>query len=183
MRLRATLVMICLFSLTQVQAQEQEFRKIESDHFDNLYQVSDSLYRSEQPSKKGFRELEALGIKTVINFRRRKDDTRKAKRTELQLERIPLKASELLESNDLLEALRLMHQAEKPMLIHCWQGSDRTGVLTAAYRVVVENWPKEKAIEEFRYPPFGYHEDWYPNLVGLILNLDTEQLRRELGID
>ena len=69
------------------------------------------------------------------------------------------------------------------MLIHCWAGSDRTGVMTAVYRVVIEDWPKEKAIEELRYPDFGYHEKWYPNLVDLIRDLDVAKVKRELGID
>ena len=182
MRLLFSVLAICFLSWGHLHAQEQDFRKIESKHFKNLFQINDSIYRSEQPSKKGFRELEALGVKTIINFRRMKDDVRKTKGTDLHLERIPLKASTLKES-DILEVLRIIHKAEKPILIHCWHGSDRTGVISAAYRVVFDNWPKEKAIEEFRYPEFGYHEKWYPYLVDLIMDLDTEKMKRELGIN
>jgi hypothetical protein len=35
-------------------------QKIDSNHFKRLYQINDSIYRSEQPSKKGFKELEEL---------------------------------------------------------------------------------------------------------------------------
>lgn len=181
MRILFLTMALCSVSLGQLCSQEQDFQKIESKHFRNLYQINDSFYRSEQPSKRGFKELEELGVKTVINFRRKKDDTRKAKGRQFQLERIPLKASELQES-DILEVLRLIHEAEKPVLIHCWRGSDRTGVMSAAYRVVFDNWSKERAIEEFRYPKFDYHEKWYPNLVDIIMNLDTENIRKELGI-
>lgn len=163
-------------------AQTQDFQKVESKYFKNLYQVNDSLYRSEQPNRRGIKELEAAGIKSIITFRRKKDDTRKAKGTSLQLESIPLKASELTEAK-ITEVLRVIHEAPKPVLIHCWAGSDRTGVMTAAYRVIFENWPKEKAIEEMRFPDFGYHEKWYPNLVDLIRDMDVDKVKRELGIE
>lgn len=182
MRSLFLVLVISSFGLGHLHAQEQNFRKIESKHFKNLFQINDSLYRSEQPNRKGFKELEASGVKTIINFRRMKDDARKVKGTHLHLERIPLKAAKLKES-DILEVLRLIHKAEKPVLIHCWRGSDRTGVMIAAYRVVFDNWPKEKAIEEFRYPEFGYHENWYPNLIDLIRDLDTEKMKRELGLN
>ncbi len=176
------IAVVCLVGLGNLHAQEQEFQKIESKYFKNLYKVSDSLYRSEQPNKRGFRELEKAGVKTVINFRRDVDDARKVKKTGLLTERIPLKASEMTESH-IIEVLQLIHKSPKPVLIHCWHGSDRTGIMTAAYRVVFEGWPKEKAVKEFRYPDFGYHEKWYPNLVDLIMDLDTEKIRRELGIN
>ena len=35
----------------------------------NLYKVSDDLYRSGQPTAAGLRNLEAMGIKTVLNLR------------------------------------------------------------------------------------------------------------------
>ena len=171
-----------LVSLGHLQAQTQEFEKIESKYFKNLYKVNDSLYRSDQPKRRGFKELEAAGVKSVITFRRLKGDTKKAKGTNLELTNIPLKAKELTEEK-IIETLKVIYEAPKPVLIHCWAGSDRTGVMTAVYRVVIEDWPKEKAIEELRYPDFGYHEKWYPNLVDLIRDLDVAKVKRELGID
>lgn len=35
----------------------------------NLHRLTDYLYRSEQPTAVGFRNLEKLGIRTVINLR------------------------------------------------------------------------------------------------------------------
>ncbi|TPN88912.1 dual specificity protein phosphatase family protein [Aquimarina algicola] len=136
---------------------------------------------SEQPSKKEFYRLEDFGIKTILNFRRLKDDAKKAKGTQLQLEHLPLKAAEINEK-DIITGLQIINTAQKPILIHCWHGSDRTGVMTAAYRIVFENWSKEDAIKEFRRPEFGYHEKWYPNLVDLLNDLDVTKIRDELGL-
>lgn len=175
-------VPICFLSLGFLVAQQQDSRKIESRYFKNLFQISDSIFRSEQPSKKGFRELETMGIKTIINLRRLKDDTKKAKGTDLVLKKIPLRAAKIVEG-DIINVLDMIHTSEKPVLIHCWHGSDRTGVIMAAYRVVFENWDKEKAIQEFRRKEFGYHENWYPNLLDLIRNLNPESIRKEMEIN
>lgn len=182
MRSVALMILFSLAGVAGLFAQEQSFKKIDSEYFKNLYQLNESVYRSEQPSKKGFRELEAAGVKTVFNFRRMKDDARKVKGTELKTVRIPLKGSELTEAK-IVEVLKQINEAEKPVLIHCFHGSDRTGVISAAYRVVFEGWSKERAVEEMRYPPFGYHEKWYPFLIDRIMELDTEKIRKELGLD
>ena len=114
-------------------SQDTPAEKVESDLFKRLYKVSDSVYRSEQPSKKGFVELEKKGFKTILNLRRVKDDKHKARKTDLILKHIRLESKELSE-DDLIYALRVIKNAQKPILIHCWHGSDRTGATTAAYR-------------------------------------------------
>ncbi len=149
--------------------------------FKRFFQLNDSVYRSEQPNKKEFKTLEAYGVKTVLNLRRLKADDKKAKHTELHLEKLSLKSAEMTEKH-IIEALRILKDAEKPVLIHCWHGSDRTGIISAAYRIVVENWSKDKAIAEFRKPVFGYHENWYPNLIALLEQLNVAEIRQTLGL-
>lgn len=160
---------------------ERDYIEIESKYFNNLYSISDSIYRSEQPSKKGFKELEKAKIKTIINLRRLRDDNKKAKDTNLKLEHIPLATKHITE-HDIIKVLKLVKNAEKPVLIHCWHGSDRTGVMVAAYRIVIENWTKEDAVEEFMVPEFGYHKNKYPNLLALLKNLDVENIRNQVHI-
>lgn len=125
--------------------------------------------------------MEALGINTSITFRRNKDDLKKARGTGLKLVHIPLKTSELTE-DDLIKALRAIKVAKKPVLVHCWHGSDRTGAIMAAYRVVFENWSKKDAISELRRPELGYHENWYPNVIDLISDLNERQIAKDLGL-
>ena len=43
------------------------------------------------------------------------------------------------------ELIRVMQQAPKPMLIHCWGGADRTGLASALYLYAVEGEPPEQA--------------------------------------
>ncbi|MBD0777921.1 dual specificity protein phosphatase family protein [Maribacter sp. ANRC-HE7] len=162
-------------------AQESDAQKIDSRNFKNLYRLNDSLYRSEQPSKKGFKYLESLDVKTVLNLRRSDKNGRKADGTSLQLVNLPLKAGKLTEDQIIL-ALKAIQGAEGPVLVHCWHGSDRTGAIIAAYRIVFENWTKEKAIAELRNKFFGYHEKMYPNVVTLLQNLNIGRIKKDLGI-
>ncbi len=174
-------ILCCLYGFTLAFSQGSALEEVPSKNFKRLYKLNDSVYRSEQPTKKGFGELEAMGIKTVVNFRRKVDDTKRAKGTELKLERIPLKASELTEAH-LLEVLRLISESEKPVLFHCWHGSDRTGAIAAAYRIVIENWTKAEAIAEMRKKELSHHEKRYPNVVELLNELDVVAMRTALGM-
>jgi predicted protein tyrosine phosphatase len=55
------------------------------------------------------------------------------------------------------EAYALMNSLElpRPLLVHCREGVDRTGVVCAYYRVVAEGWSPAAAIEEML--SIGFH--------------------------
>lgn len=165
-----------------VNGQNAENLKFNSKHFDNLFAISDSVYRSDQPNRKAFKALESYGFKTIINFRRLRNDKRKAQNTNLHLVHLPMRTAELTEL-EVVEALQAIYNAEKPVLLHCWHGSDRTGVVVASYRMVFENWTKEAAISEFRHSDFGYHENWYPNLLQILENMDVEAVRQQFEFE
>ncbi|MEN8190310.1 MAG: hypothetical protein ABFS19_10720 [Thermodesulfobacteriota bacterium] len=60
------------------------------------------------------------------------------------------------------------------ILVHCWYGSDRTGVTIAAYRIIFNNWSKSEALDEMINGGYGYHEKIFPGLVQLVENLDVK---------
>ena len=66
--------------------------------------------------------------------------------------------------------------ARVPVFVHCSHGADRTGAMTAAYRVVVQGWDKEEAIREMIQGGFGYHTLW-DNLPATIRKLDVPALK------
>jgi protein tyrosine/serine phosphatase len=176
------IILICtLFYSFVAQSQEDMALLVKSTNFKRLYRISDELYRSEQPSRKGFKELESIGIKTILNLRRSKFDDRKARDLDFDLKNIKLKAK-LINEDDLINALKVIRDSKKPILIHCWHGSDRTGVLIAAYRIIFNNWSKSDAIEEFRRQEFNYHEKWYPNLIDLLNDLNVNRIQTELDL-
>jgi rhodanese/phosphatase family protein len=46
--------------------------------------------------------------------------------------------------------------ARQPVFIHCRNGSDRTGTAIAVYRVAVEGWSREEAIDEMVQGGYGF---------------------------
>lgn len=155
--------------------------KINLPGMDNLYKLSDSVYRSEQPGSNEMKELEKYGIRTVLNLRNYHSDDDEAEGTRLVLERIPMKAGKV-SYDHILKAMQILRDSPKPVLIHCLHGSDRTGCMVASYRIVFQNWTKEDAIKELRNPAFGYHETWFPNISETIRLMDVDKLRKDLGL-
>jgi len=149
---------------------------------DNLYLVDQGVYRSEQPEKRGFSELSNLGLKEVLNLREYHSDDDEAEKTTLRLHRIKINTGDISEQQ-VIAALKIIKDRKGPIVVHCWHGSDRTGTVIASYRVIFNNWSKEKAIDELRNGGYGYHARIYPNIVTLINNLNVTKIKTELGIN
>ena len=147
----------------------------------NLHQVSTNLFRSSQPDKADTATLLSLGIRSIINLREHHDDKNVKALGPFQLQSVEMDAGEVTPSQ-LLQALRCIRDAPKPVLVHCWHGSDRTGVVVAAYRMVFQGWSAAEAIDEMKSGEFGYHARTYPNLVELLQTVDAAQWRKDLGL-
>lgn len=145
----------------------------------NLYQVSEELYRSAQPTAEGFKELEKFGIKSVIDLRGGKYDQKYMAGTNLKYFPLPSKASQVKEE-DLLKFLKIVSNPEDgPYLVHCHYGADRTGLFVAVYRLVIQNWSKEEAIREMQQGGFGFNNT-YTNIVKYLQVFDPEKFRQAL---
>ena len=153
--------------------------KIDLPGCGNLYKVSDTLYRGEQPTDEGFKELEKLGIKTVVNLRSLHSDRDKLEDTSLAYEHIRMEAWDP-EQEEIEAFLKIATDPDKqPVFVHCQHGADRTGTMVAVYRIVVEDWSKKKAINEMRNGPFGFHEI-FSGLPKFIKELDTKALQEKI---
>jgi protein tyrosine phosphatase (PTP) superfamily phosphohydrolase (DUF442 family) len=148
----------------------------------NLHQVSPDLFRSSQPDAKDVKALKALGVQSVINLRDHHDDRRIKGFDAFRLGRVEMNAGKV-KPEELLEALRLVRDAPKPALVHCWHGSDRTGVVVAAYRMIFQGWSREAAKDEFVNGEFGYHARIYPNLLTLLDSIDAAEWRQVLELE
>lgn len=149
--------------------------------FQNLHRVSDSVFRSEQPSKTGIKSIENLGVKSVLCLRNIKGDGFLKKKSKLIFYRKRINAWTMTE-NELIATLQLLEQSKKPVLVHCVHGSDRTGTVIAAYHIVFENWTKEAAIKEMLDPIYGFHAN-FQNLVRLLENLNVEKMKKQLNVE
>lgn len=147
----------------------------------NLHRVNDGYYRGAQPSAEGMAELSRLGIKTVINLRAVTSDRSKLGTLPLGYEHISFKAWHA-EDEDVVRFLKLATDPEKqPIFVHCQHGADRTGTMTAVYRIVVQGWSKDEAIAEMTGGGFGFHAIW-KNLITYVRELDVEKIRSAAGL-
>ncbi len=148
----------------------------------NLYRVSEHLYRSAQPGVDGLVSAEALGIETVLSLQLLNMDSAlsEASQVNLTYAHVPMIPSSVTQE-DVLKALRVIRDSKGPVLVHCLHGSDRTGTVTAMYRVVFQNWTKEAAKAEMLEERFGYHEE-FANLLTLIDSIDVEAFREALAL-
>lgn len=148
---------------------------------ENFYTINSKVYRSEQPDDDEFTELEKFGIKEVLNLRHYHSDKDNAENTNLILHHIKTDAGSI-NDKQILKALRIIKNAKGPILIHCWHGSDRTGIIAAMYRIVFQDWPKEKAIDELVNGGYGYHKRTYPSIIEKIRSADIEWYKEKLCV-
>jgi protein tyrosine phosphatase (PTP) superfamily phosphohydrolase (DUF442 family) len=148
--------------------------RVASDHLENFFQVDEKVYRSAQPSRNAFRELDCLGIRNVLDLRELNLDAFRSRGTCVTVRHLPLDPSCVTEG-EVVSALRIIREARGPILVHCKFGSDRTGVVVAFYRIVFQGWTKEAAIEEMTQGGYGFHPQ-YAQLIRLIRSADVDRL-------
>jgi len=146
----------------------------------NFYKINDNIYRSAQPTEVGMAQLKhEIGIKTIIDLRAFHSDTDEIGSTSLLNERLHVNAWHI-ENEDVIKVMRILaHQENGPFLIHCQAGADRTGVMSAMYRVFYQGWTKEQAIDEMVNGGYRFHP-WWHNIIKYIQNADIEELRKQI---
>jgi len=139
--------------------------------------VDEGLYRGDQPTPEGFQQLKDMGVETVVNLRLLHGDQDKMAGTGLKYIhlRFPVWNPE---DKDVLEFLKIVTTPEhKPVFVHCRLGNDRTGMMVAAYRMIIQGWPLERAMEEMEH--YGYNPTWRW-MENYLKDMDVEALRRKL---
>jgi protein tyrosine/serine phosphatase len=146
----------------------------------NLYQMSPTLYRSALPDSSAVPVLEKLKIGTVINFLP-ESDANWLKSSDIKQVQLTYRTNHV-DDTDVLEALRAIQdaQANGPVLMHCKHGSDRTGLMAAMYRVVVQGWSKEEALNEMTLGGFGASKG-FKDGVRYMMKADIDKLRTALA--
>jgi len=140
----------------------------------NFAKAHPALWRGAQPTAAGFRELERQGARTVVSFRHDHDDLPLLAGTKLKYLRIPSRAYRPEEAN-LAAFLKVMENPDNwPVFIHCAQGRDRTGYNAAAYRMVIQDWQAQDALEEM--DAFHFNRIWVGN-PGFLRKLDKADLK------
>ena len=138
----------------------------------NAGKVTDVLYRGAQPKEVGLSELKMLGITTIVDLRgedREKVawERKHAESLGMRFVHIPVSGWSPPSDEQIVQFLSLFRsQPGQKVFVHCRFGDDRTGVFTAAYRIAIDEWSPEQAMQEMYF--FGFNGFWHPSMKSYI---------------
>ncbi len=109
----------------------------------NFAEIAPGAYRSNHPNDARFAEYAGAGIKTVLNLRGKirtaswlfEEET--CRRLGLTLIDIAMSAQSAPPRNSVLKLLEAFDTMQRPFLMHCKSGADRTGLAAAIYVMVI----------------------------------------------
>lgn len=140
------------------------------------------LYRSSQPSGAELEQyVNEAGIKTIINLRGENTgatwydaEASVATKYNVNLVNIGMSAGRLPHRDDLIKLLDTFETAQRPMLIHCRAGVDRTGEASAIYEMLYMGKPKKEALAMLS-PAFAHFEALMPAKLYFIRDLWVDE--------
>ena len=155
--LLATIALVLASSATAL-TQEKEKSKVSIKNFG---QMDERIFRGGQPKEDEFKELAALGIKTVIDLREDPEDYEKGNVEALGMRyvNIPMIAKKYPESTQVEQFLKLVDNPDTgKFFVHCAGGRHRTGVMGAVYRFNHYKWDYEQVYAEMK--KYDFYTRW-----------------------
>lgn len=124
----------------------------------NFHEIAPGVYRSSQPAPRQLaRYCRRRGLRAVLNLRGDKTasnyqfEREACTRLGLALHDHKLQARRAASRAELLRLAALMRRIERPFLMHCKSGADRTGFAAALYLVMIEGQPVETARRQLHW--------------------------------
>jgi protein tyrosine/serine phosphatase len=148
----------------------------------NMFRITPELYRSAQLNENDVDLVKALGIKTVVSLRNFHSDDQLLRTSGVKIKRVGINTWQIGDRH-VIAALRAIKMAQKdgPVLLHCLHGADRTGLVSAMYRILYQGWTKEQALEELTQGGYGYHSLW-KNIPDYLHKADIEKIRHAVEL-
>ncbi len=122
----------------------------------NFWTIEDRVYRSGELNRYNLTYYaKKYKLKTIINLNGRssrdiyKDEINIAKQFDITHINHKLSNKKFLDFNQTKELVKLMKDAEKPLLIHCIGGADRTSLASALYLYAIVGKSYELSKEQF----------------------------------
>ena len=144
----------------------------------NFGRLAANLYRGANPEMAAYPSLRNFGIDTVVRFSTGDEfiAAEKARVESLGMAFIslPWRAADLPETNQVVSFLSLVrNHPEHTYFVHCREGVDRTGVMVALYRVAIDGWSTDEAIDEMKafhsryllHPHLQSYVESFPSLI------------------
>ena len=157
-----------------------------SDKQFNFHIVDRGIWRSAQPSLESIAVMKKHGLKTVINLRGSEEnnlwESRICDSLDIKYYHIPLDGREIPDTADLNKILSIIeNQQNQPVMYHCLGGKDRTGIVTAIYRLKNSNVSFEEAHKEMLM--YGYNEKEFPHLVDFVESYREKYLKNPARVE
>jgi tyrosine-protein phosphatase SIW14 len=143
--------------------------------------VNEFLYRGTQPSQEGVEQLKKLGISAIVDLRGERRGTleqerRHAESLGMRLVQIPGNGWSPPRDEQIAEFLSLFRERPRQkVFVHCWLGSDRSGVFIATYRMAFDGWTPEQALAEMY--AFHFKGFWHPAMKAYIRDFPARLAR------
>ena len=114
--------------------------------------IGETVLRGAQPSLRGFKTLQELGVDTVINLRPESDHERSiVAKHGMKYIYMPLPPLDAPTHDVTLAFLEAATDPEHGrVFFHCYHGVDRTGTMAACLRIARDGWTIDEAIAEMR---------------------------------
>jgi protein tyrosine/serine phosphatase len=134
----------------------------DSANVPNFHTVAPGIYRGAAPTDAGFKQLKAMGIKTIIDLRIAPRLVKKERAEALSLGftwiNLPM-GSDPPTKKQVAVFLSTVKQApSKPVFVHCQHGADRTGCMIGIWRETSQGWPFAQTFAEMRR--YGFNPRW-----------------------
>ena len=159
--LQAGLLALALNLIAVASASAKTATAFQNIGIKNFGQMDERFFRGAQPGERDYKDLAALGIKTIIDLR---DDPtsyekRDAEAAGMRYVNIPMSDSGRPRNEQIDQFLKLANnQATGPFFVHCAGGRHRTGVMGAVYRMTKYGWNFDQAYKEME--AYDFYTRW-----------------------
>jgi protein tyrosine phosphatase (PTP) superfamily phosphohydrolase (DUF442 family) len=170
-------------------------RATESD-IRRFAEICPGLARGGEPSEADLQYLHDKGYKTVVSFLDNQAESVFVVKSGMKYVNIPMHSNMFSAQPPTESQVRqflsiVKDSTQAPVFIHCHAGKDRTGAMSAIYRMEVCGWTKDEAIEEMRAFGFAGHfkrlynyvRDYSPHVVAASMTADSKAAEATLPAD
>lgn len=132
-------------------------------HIVNFGKINDNYFRGSQPKGTDYRDLAAIGVKTVIDLQADgpSNEAGAVKAAGMNFVRIGMTTTKAPTQAQVEQFFEIVNNpANQPVYVHCAGGRHRTGTMTALYRMANDGWTPAQAYSEmkqYRFEGFPDH--------------------------